>query len=115
MKFPSLPTFRKNPHGLVPPMAYTGPGSNDRLPPTKRTWGGSCLAFNYDSAAILVSFLTMANGVMSLVNGIQWFVAGGSLARGQDAFETATGAIVDVLSVIGLVVLYSRLKVVFVV
>jgi len=37
-------------------------------------------------------------------------MAGGSLARGQDAFETAVGAIIDGMSVISLVVLYSRLK-----
>jgi hypothetical protein len=111
MKFPSLPSIRSKQPSPVPPMAYTGPSPNDSLPPTQRRWGGRCVNFSYDSAAILVSFLTLANGIMSLVNGIQWFMAGGSLARGRDAFETAVGAIIDGMSVISLVVLYSRLKV----
>jgi len=66
--------------------------------------------FSYDSAAILVTFLTLANGVMSLINGVQWFTAGGSLASGQDASETVVGVIIDGMSVFNLVLLYSRLK-----
>jgi hypothetical protein len=73
--------------------------------------GGHCVAFSSHAAAILITFLTLANGIIDLVNGLQWFAAGGSLARGQDIFETIAGVVIDGTSVVSIIVLYSRLKV----
>jgi hypothetical protein len=111
MKIP-IPFSRRNDGGQAPPMAYSGPSRNDRLPPTQRIMGGHCVAFSSHSAAILITFLTLANGIVDFVNGLQWFAAGGSLARGQDIFETIAGAIIDGTSVVSVIVLYSRLKVI---
>lgn len=107
MKFP---LFRSKAPKSQPPMAYSGPSYNSTLPPTKRSRRGCC-AVNYDTGAVLITFFTLGNGIISLVGGLQWFAAGGSLVPHLDAFEVGTGMLMVAMSFLMLSFMYTRVKV----
>jgi hypothetical protein len=102
--------FRSKASESQPPMAYTGPSYNSTIPPAKRSRGGCC-AVNYDTGAVLITFFTLGNGIISLVGGLQWFAAGGSLVPHLDAFEVGVGMLMVVMSSLMLSFMYTRLKV----
>ena len=92
-------------------MAYSGPSYNSPLPPKKHDRGGCC-AVNYDTGAVLVTFFTLGNGLISLVGGMQWFAVGGSLVPHLDAFEVAVGVVMVTMSSLMLAFMYTRAKVI---
>ena len=65
----------------------------------------------YDSMATLVTILSAGNGLISLVNGIQWFAAGGSYIPHLDAVEVLVGAIMLMVSFSMMMVLFTKLRV----
>src|SRR5579859_3544962 len=64
-----------------------------------------------ETTAVLATLLTLGNGLISLVSGLQWLLVGGSLVPHEDTFETGVGALMDILSAVYLVILFTRLKV----
>src|SRR5271156_1753880 len=101
------------PKRVFPPPSYDQSPSSSTLPPTKRKRGGNLCGFNYQSAAILATFLTMANGGWSFIDGLQWTTSGGSLMPFLDVFEISVGLGMIVSAGVMLMLIYSRLKVSF--
>jgi hypothetical protein len=66
---------------------------------------------DHSGIAIFVTFMTLGNGLISLVNGIQWFTAGGSIIPRLDIVETGVGAIILGMSLLMASVLFTKLKV----
>jgi hypothetical protein len=65
----------------------------------------------YTGVAMIVTFATMADGLASLISGVQWFMAGGSLIPRLDIVETGVGAIISGMSALMISVLFTKLKV----
>ena len=101
----------KNPPKRTPPPSYPASSSSPNVPVTTRKRGGSLCAFNYQSAAILATFLTMANGAWGFIDGLQWTTSGGSLMPYLDIFEISVGLGMILIAGALCVVFYSKLKV----
>jgi len=103
MKFFSFKSGRSQtaaPMGVSNPSPYGYSSQTTRQPKDVAT-----------SLAIAVALLTAGNGLISLVNGIQWFVAGGSLVPHLDAVEVLIGTIILMASFFMIAVLLTKLKV----
>lgn len=70
-----------------------------------------CCGWSHQNAAIIVAFLTLANGAVTLVAGIEGFLYGSALVYDQFVVQTATGSTIVFLALALLVILFSRLKV----
>ena len=99
------------PKRVSPPSYSQNTSSSSTVPPTQRKRGGNLCGFTYQSAAILASFLTMANGGWSFIDGLQWTTSGGSLMPFLDFLEILIGVGMVLSASVMLVVMYSRLKV----
>lgn len=71
----------------------------------------SCGGRGYQNAAIIVAFLTMANGAVTLVSGVEGLLYGSTLAYDQHVVQTISGTIIVFLALTLLAMLFSRLKV----
>ena len=58
-----------------------------------------------------MTYLTVGNGVLSLVTGIEYFSAGGTFIPNEDVMNMAVGAMIIFVGALMLLVMYSRLKV----
>ena|SRR5271170_3627542 len=85
------------------------PTSNN-ISPLQRKRERFC-AWNFQTAAIVVTFVSLLNGAASFVYGIQIFIDGGSFVPDEDTVEVAVGTIIGVISLLMLGVLYTRLRV----
>jgi hypothetical protein len=65
----------------------------------------------YDSVAIVVTLLTAGNGLVCLVNGVQWFASGGSFIPHLDALEVIIGTVLLLVSFTMMMALFTKLKV----
>jgi len=113
MRF-SFPSFRKtSSSSSVPEMQTYPPQYNDTRSLKSSSSSSSqrgCLAVNTDTAAIFFTVLTIGNGLISLVGGLQYFAAGGSLVPHLDAFQTGAGCVLVILSAFMLSLLLTKLK-----
>jgi hypothetical protein len=110
MKF-ALPSFKKNSSSSsVQDMDTYPPRYNDTRS-LKSSSRKGCLAVNYDTAALFFAALTIGNGLISLVGGLQYFAAGGSLVPHLDAFQTGAGCILVILALFMLFLILTKLKV----
>jgi len=96
--------FRKDDYSKSAPLEYD---IAEYSPPQKKRYTV------YDSVAIVITFLTAGNGLISLVNGIQWFASGGSLVPHLDAVEVLVGAVLLMFSFGMMMILFTKLKVPF--
>lgn len=113
MKF-SFPSFKKSSSSSsVSGLETYPPRYNDTRPLKSSSSSRGCLAMNTDTGAILFTVLTIGNGLISLVGGLQYFAAGGSLVPHLDAIQTGAGSILVLLSILMLGLLLTKLKVPF--
>ena len=111
MKF-SFPSFKKSSSSSsVSEMETYPPRYHDARPLKSSSSSRGCLAMNTDTGAILFTVLTIGNGLISLVGGLQYFAAGGSLVPHLDAIQTGAGSILVLLSILMLGLLLTKLKV----
>lgn len=71
----------------------------------------TCCGWGHQNAAIIVGFLTFANGMVTMVSGIEGLVYGSSILNDQNVLEAATGSGIAFSALALLVILFSRLKV----
>jgi hypothetical protein len=113
MKF-SFPSFKKSSSSsstAISDRETYPPRYNDTRSLKSSSSTRRCLAINTDTGAILFSVLTIGNGLISLVGGLQYFAAGGSLVPHLDAIQTGAGSILVLLSILMLILLLTKLKV----
>jgi len=75
---------------------------------SKRT---PCCGWSHHNAAIVVAFLTLANGAVTAVAGVEGLLYGSVLVYDQHVVQTAIGSTIVFLALALLVILFSQLKV----
>lgn len=71
----------------------------------------SCCGWGHQNAVIIVAFLTLANGAVSLVAGVEGLLYHSVLDDDQHVLQTVAGSITVSTALTLLVILFSRLKV----
>lgn len=94
----------------VPQISTPKAPQTHELPKTKTCC--TCLAgVNFDLLAMVMAYLTVGNGVLSLITGIEYFSSGGTFIPNEDVANMAAGGMVLFVGSLMLIGMYSRLKV----